>query len=422
MLDGRRSPAVAATWLMECLAGIFLEYPGSERGRHVRRTWSYTHRTKASGNRRDTGLPDKTVILIVEDDQNIVDLVRSNLSVRGHDVIVSKNGESIERTLELRVPDLVLLDLMLPDADGFELCREIRELSDVGIIVLSARRAETDKVRALNLGADDYMTKPFGIEELLARINATLRRSRPAPASPPEPTVVTIGDVEIDLGRRRVTKGGRLVHLTQTEFALLRQFAISPGVLLTHADAAAAGLGSRIRDADRVHPGLCGQAPREARIPRWRAALHHRAAFGLPVRPANGRPGPAGRLARARLSRTGRPEPHGPRREIGAAPARVARHVADLGTRCIVPDDGHAIMHVGDPNDETGDRLIRLVLAGLCSARTSFSFRRRPRAALRSAAGRVRRPDPPPAGGARSAASGGMIAPLSSLHGFGNRI
>jgi two-component system, OmpR family, KDP operon response regulator KdpE len=183
-------------------------------------------------------LPDKTVVLIVEDDQNIVDLVRSNLSVRGHDVIVSKGGgDSITRTLELRAPDVVLLDLMLPDADGFELCREIRELSEVGIIVLSARRAETDKVRALNLGADDYMTKPFGIEELLARINATLRRSRPAPAParPPEPSVVTVGDVEIDLGRRRVTKGGRLVHLTQTEFALLRQFAVSPGVLLTHA-------------------------------------------------------------------------------------------------------------------------------------------------------------------------------------------
>jgi two-component system, OmpR family, KDP operon response regulator KdpE len=180
-------------------------------------------------------LADKTVILIVEDDQNIVDLVRSNLSVRGHEVIVSKPGESMERMLELRLPDLVLLDLMLPDADGFELCREIRELSDVGIIVVSARRAETDKVRALNLGADDYLTKPFGIEELLARINATLRRSRAAPASPPEPTVVTIGDVEIDLGRHRVSKGGQLVHLTQTEFALLRQFAISPGVLLTHA-------------------------------------------------------------------------------------------------------------------------------------------------------------------------------------------
>jgi two-component system, OmpR family, KDP operon response regulator KdpE len=124
---------------------------------------------------------------------------------------------------------------MLPGADGFEVCREIREVSEVGIIVLSARRAETDKVRALNLGADDYMTKPFGIEELLARINATLRRSRPGPARPPEPGVVTVGDVEIDLARRRVTKGGRLVHLTQTEFALLRQLAISPGVLLTHA-------------------------------------------------------------------------------------------------------------------------------------------------------------------------------------------
>jgi two-component system, OmpR family, KDP operon response regulator KdpE len=180
-------------------------------------------------------LPDKTVILIVEDDQNIVDLVRSNLSVRGHEVIVSKGGDSISRILELRVPDLVLLDLILPDADGFEVCREIRELSEVGMIVLSARRAESDKVRALNLGADDYMTKPFGIEELLARINATLRRSRPGPAGPPEPGVITVGDVEIDLARRRVTKGGLPVHLTQTEFALLRQFAASPGVLLTHA-------------------------------------------------------------------------------------------------------------------------------------------------------------------------------------------
>lgn len=178
---------------------------------------------------------DKTVVLIVEDDQNIVDLVRSNLCARGHDVIVSKDGTGVTRTLESRTPDVVLLDLMLPGGDGFELCREIREASGVGIIVLSARRAETDKVRALNLGADDYMTKPFGIEELLARINATLRRSRPAPAVQTEPSVVTVGDVEIDLERRMVTRGGRLVHLTPTEFALLRQFVINPGVLLTHA-------------------------------------------------------------------------------------------------------------------------------------------------------------------------------------------
>lgn len=178
---------------------------------------------------------DRTAVLLVEDDPNIVDLVRSNLVARGHDVIVSKDGSDVPRILEVGAPDIVLLDLMLPATDGFELCREIRERSAVGIIVVSARRGETDKVRALNLGADDYLTKPFGVEELLARINATLRRSRPAPVNPPEPSAITVGDVRIDLGARRVTKGGRLVHLTPTEFALLGEFATNPGVLLTHA-------------------------------------------------------------------------------------------------------------------------------------------------------------------------------------------
>jgi two-component system, OmpR family, KDP operon response regulator KdpE len=178
---------------------------------------------------------DRTTVLLVEDDQNIVDLVRSNLIARAHDVVVSKDGSDAVAMLEASEPDAVLLDLMLPGIDGFELCRELRERSSVGIIVLSARRAETDKVRALNLGADDYMTKPFGIEELLARINATLRRSRPAPSKLPVPAVMTAGDVEIDLGARKVTKGGDLVHLTPTEFALLREFVSNPGVLLTHA-------------------------------------------------------------------------------------------------------------------------------------------------------------------------------------------
>jgi two-component system KDP operon response regulator KdpE len=178
---------------------------------------------------------DRTMVLLVEDDQNIVDLVRSNLIARDHDVTVSKDGSDAVRLLESVEPDVVILDLMLPGTDGFELCREMRERSSVGIVVLSARRGETDKVRALNLGADDYMTKPFGVEELLARINATLRRSRPGPAEPPELALVTVGDVEIDLEARRVTKGGSLVHLTPTEFALLREFATNPGVLLTHA-------------------------------------------------------------------------------------------------------------------------------------------------------------------------------------------
>jgi two-component system, OmpR family, KDP operon response regulator KdpE len=178
---------------------------------------------------------DRTTVLLVEDDQNIVDLVRTNLMARAHDVVVSKDGIDAVAMVEAHNPDAVLLDLMLPGIDGFELCRELRQRSPVGIIVLSARRAETDKVRALNLGADDYMTKPFGIEELLARINATLRRSRPGPAEAAGPEVVRAGDVEIDLAARKVTKGGELVHLTPTEFALLREFATNPGVLLTHA-------------------------------------------------------------------------------------------------------------------------------------------------------------------------------------------
>ncbi|HEX6248645.1 MAG TPA: response regulator transcription factor [Nocardioidaceae bacterium] len=179
---------------------------------------------------------DRTVVLLVEDDQNIVDLVRANLIARAFEVIVSKTGDDATALLEADRPDIVLLDLMLPGIDGFELCRELRERSPVGIIVVSARRGENDKVRALNLGADDYMTKPFGIEELLARINATLRRSRHGPNDQPEVApVVTVGDVEIDLGAQKVNKGGQLVHLTPTEFALLRELAAHPGALLTHA-------------------------------------------------------------------------------------------------------------------------------------------------------------------------------------------
>ncbi|MFU8839443.1 MAG: response regulator transcription factor [Nitriliruptoraceae bacterium] len=178
---------------------------------------------------------DRTTVLVVEDDRNIVDLIRSNLLARGHFVLVSPDGADLLTLLERHEPDIVLLDLMLPGVDGFDLCQQVRERSNVGILVISARRSETDKVRALNLGADDYLTKPFGIEELLARINATLRRSRPAPRPEVEPAVIEVGDVRIDLAASAVTKSGSLVHLTPTEFALLRELATNPGVLLTHA-------------------------------------------------------------------------------------------------------------------------------------------------------------------------------------------
>ncbi len=178
----------------------------------------------------------KTRALVVEDDPNIVDLIRSNLAVRGFDTVVSTDGLRALNLLETEAPDIVLLDLMLPAVDGFELCRLIRERSPVAIIVVSARGGERDKVAALNVGADDYMTKPFSIEELLARITATLRRTRPADAAPESaPPVITIGEVEIDLAGQQVTRGGRAVHLTPTEFALLRELAINRGKLLTHA-------------------------------------------------------------------------------------------------------------------------------------------------------------------------------------------
>jgi two-component system, OmpR family, KDP operon response regulator KdpE len=178
-----------------------------------------------------------TRALVVEDDPNIVDLIRSNLAVRGFDTIVSADGLRALRLLETESPDIVLLDLMLPEIDGFELCRQIRERSPVAIIVVSARGGERDKVSALNVGADDYMTKPFSIEELLARINATLRRTRPAATEPAAaaPEFITVSDLVIDLTSQQVSRGGAAIHLTPTEFALLRELAINRGKLLSHA-------------------------------------------------------------------------------------------------------------------------------------------------------------------------------------------
>lgn len=180
-------------------------------------------------------MEDRTLVLLVEDDRNIIDLVQANLLVRGYDVIVSRTGGDAIELVESMHPDIVLLDLMLPVTDGFDLCAEIRADSSVGIIVVSARRGEQDKVRALNLGADDYLTKPFGVDELLARITALLRRSRPAVAPPNAQQALHFGSVTVDLDARLVTKNGEPVHLTPTEFALLRELALAPGKLLSHA-------------------------------------------------------------------------------------------------------------------------------------------------------------------------------------------
>src|SRR6201999_4440334 len=161
--------------------------------------------------------------------------MRANLAVRGFDTLVSSDGSKALSLLETEQPDMVLLDLMLPEADGFELCRLIRERSNVAIIVVSARGGERDKVTALNMGADDYMTKPFSVEELLARITATLRRTRGTTSAEPAALTITAGEVVIDLARQQVTRAGQPIHLTPTEFALLRELALNRGKLLTHA-------------------------------------------------------------------------------------------------------------------------------------------------------------------------------------------
>ena len=173
--------------------------------------------------------------MIVEDDPNIVDLIRSNLVVRGFDTLVSAEGTRALQLLDTESPDIVLLDLMLPDVDGLEICRLIRERSNVGVIVVSARGGERDKVSALNVGADDYMTKPFSIEEMLARITATLRRTRVADGATASPEFISIRDIQIDLAARQVERAGRVIHLTPTEFALLRELAEHRGKSLTHA-------------------------------------------------------------------------------------------------------------------------------------------------------------------------------------------
>src|ERR1700685_1363835 len=177
-----------------------------------------------------------TKVLIIEDDPNIVDLIRSHLVVRGFDTVVSA-GSKVLDLFDLEQPDMVLLALILPGADGFELCRELRERSSVGIIVVSARGGEQDKVTALNMGADDNMTKPFSIEELRARIRPTLRRPRPVADAPaePAPARIAVGGLSINLASKQVQLAGAEVRLTPTELPLRRELAINRGKLLSRA-------------------------------------------------------------------------------------------------------------------------------------------------------------------------------------------
>lgn len=170
-------------------------------------------------------------ILIVDDEPNILGTLAPLLRSRGYEVFTAMTGAAAIESVDREHPDLIVLDLGLPDTDGVDVARAIRDTQNVPIIVLSARGAEGDKVRALDVGADDYMTKPFGAEELLARIRAALRRSdAAAPVSEP----IVRGGLTIDRERFRVLREGEEVRLTPKEFELLAYLAQHPGRVLTH--------------------------------------------------------------------------------------------------------------------------------------------------------------------------------------------
>ena len=168
-------------------------------------------------------------ILVVDDEPQILRALETNLRGAGYEVATAATAEHALTMAAIRPPDAVILDLVLPDGSGIDVCRELRSWSSAPILVLSVVGDETEKVAALDAGADDYVQKPFGIDELLARLRALLRRA--APSGEP---VLEVGELSIDLEKRLVTVGGRRVQLTPNEFDLLRVLAQNEGKLMTH--------------------------------------------------------------------------------------------------------------------------------------------------------------------------------------------
>ena len=168
-----------------------------------------------------------TTVLVVDDERRYRELLEMDLARRGYRVLTAADGLRALDLVEQGEPDLVVLDLMLPDMDGYEVCRRIREMSTVPVIMLTARVEESDKVRGLRTGADDYVTKPFSAEELLARIEAVLRRAEAT--HPPDARPFESADLRIDFAKRRVTLRGHDVDLTPTEYRLLEQLAANSG-------------------------------------------------------------------------------------------------------------------------------------------------------------------------------------------------
>jgi two-component system KDP operon response regulator KdpE len=175
----------------------------------------------------------KTRVMVVDDEQSLRDFVRRNLEVRGFQVFTAANGLEALAIFDSEQVELVIIDLMMPHMDGLETIRRIRQSSLVPVVVLSALDEEKDKIQALNQGADDYLTKPFGVGELLARVDAVLRRNRWSRV-PEGEGVLTQGELVADMRRHQVTLAGKPLSLTPTEFKLLLLFMENPGTVLPH--------------------------------------------------------------------------------------------------------------------------------------------------------------------------------------------
>ena len=189
----------------------------------------------------------KTRILVVDDELSILKFLRANLESSGYEVLAATNGAEALQTFEMELPDLMILDIMMPKMNGFEVCRRVREWSQIPIIMLSARGDESDKVKCLDLGADDYITKPFGKDELTARLKAVLRRTKEGSSIPTQP-FFSSGDLKINFAQRKVTIAGKEVKLTPTEYSLLQEFTLNAGKVLTHTHLLSKVWGPEYRD------------------------------------------------------------------------------------------------------------------------------------------------------------------------------
>ncbi|MDK9710204.1 response regulator YycF [Acidaminobacter sp.] len=176
-------------------------------------------------------------VLVVDDEKPISDIIRFNLTKEGYHIITAFDGEEALQQMKAEQPDLVLLDVMLPRLDGFQVLKKIREGSQVPVIMLTAKEEEVDKVLGLELGADDYITKPFGMRELIARVKANLRRTEPAGADFPGASVqnqmLEAGELKIDFERYEVTKRSTVIELTLREFELLKFLATQDNQIFT---------------------------------------------------------------------------------------------------------------------------------------------------------------------------------------------